>query len=120
MLFLRKALEIAKNTSQNIDVDHDIATVYHEIGFCYLNMDKHDEAKLWLEKALEIIKIISLDLAQDKCYEETLKIFVACNQDKNINRNNHEKVDVHVKPNTRHHNVQHHISFKSSENEVDW
>ena len=107
MLFFKKALKIVKNMSRNFDVDHDIAIIYHEIGFCLLSMDKHDEAKIWLEKALKIIKRISLDLAQDKCFEETLKIFAACSQDENINRNDHEMVYVHVKPNTRRH-----ISFQ--------
>ena len=65
MLFLRKALEIVKNTSPNIDVDHDIIIVYHEINVCLSN-----EAKLWKELSLKLIKAVLLYLAQDKCFDE--------------------------------------------------
>ena len=69
-------------------------------------MDKHDEAKLNMEHALKIIKTVSLDLAQDKCFKEISKRFVDNFQDENVNRNDPPNVDVDETPNPSPRNAQ--------------
>ena len=55
-----------------------MAITMHEIGRCLLNTNKHTEAMEYLEKALRIMKQISLDVDNDESVAITMHEIGRC------------------------------------------
>ena len=50
----------------------------HVVGRCLLNMDKHDEALEYLQRAMKIKEQVSLDINTDKSFATTLHAIGLC------------------------------------------
>ena len=65
-------MKIKKQVSLDLNTDKSFASTLHDIGRYLLNMNKHDEALKYLQRAMKIIEQVSLDLNTDKSFAITL------------------------------------------------
>ena len=84
---IMKQYETAKKLNKVItSSDKVLAKAFYEIGCCLLDMNKHDEAMEYLQRAMKIQKQMSLDLTIDKSFARTLHNIGRCLLD--INKHN--------------------------------
>ena len=60
------------------ELDESLAIILHTIGRCLLDMNKHDEALEYLQRAMKIKEQVSLDLNTDKSFAITLHTIGCC------------------------------------------
>ena len=69
--------------SLDLTTNKSFALTLHEIGRCLLNMNKHDEALEYLQRAMKIQEQVSLDLTTDESLATTLHTMRRCLLDMN-------------------------------------
>ena len=85
-----KQFETAKKSNKQFkdsDIDKSFAIILHEIGRSLLDMNKHDEALEYLQQAMKIDELVSLDLKTNKSFAITLHNIGSCL----LNMNKHDK-----------------------------
>ena len=85
-----KQFETAKKSNKQFkdsDIDKSFAIILHEIGRSLLDMNKYDEALEYLQQAMKIDELVSLDLKTDKSFAITLHNIGSCL----LNMNKHDK-----------------------------
>ena len=68
----------SNNKFTDFDIDESFATTLHNIGYCLLDMNKHDEALEYLQRAMKIKEQVSLDLNTDESFALTLHHIGLC------------------------------------------
>ena len=71
-------MKIIEQVSLDLNTNESFAITLHNIGSCLLNMNKHDEALKYLQRAMKIKKQVSLDLNTDKSFASTLHEIGRC------------------------------------------
>ena len=71
------------NKFTDFDTDKSLATTLHTIGYCLLDMNKHDEALEYLQQSMKIQEQASLDLSTNKSFATTLHNIGRCLLDMN-------------------------------------
>ena len=68
----------SNNKFTDFDIDESFATTLYNIGYCLLDMNKHDEALEYLQRAMKIQEQVLLDLNTDKNFAITLREIGRC------------------------------------------
>ena len=68
----------SNNKFTDNDIDESFAIALHNIGNCLLDMNKHDEALEYLQRAMKIKEQVSLNLNADKSFAITLLNIGSC------------------------------------------
>ena len=87
---IMKQFETATKSNKqfkNSDLDEDFAITLHEIGCSLLNMNKHDEALEYLQRAMKIKELVSLDLNANESFAINLYSIGSCL----LNMNKHDE-----------------------------
>ena len=65
-------MKIKEQVSLDLNTNKSFAITLHEIGRCLLNMNKHDKALEYLQRAMKIKEQVSLNLNTHKSFAITL------------------------------------------------